>query len=584
MFVRINRVKIVRFLLVLFLINGWSSMQVAESFERKVPGKEAAVQDHEKEIINPGNIMPPDRGLERETTPIPDRWRLAKTLGLVKERWFDPYNHNILKADRPIHDDWFLNLNVIVDQVFEFRDIPTFVGPQTTKDAGSLDVFGNGDQRIQSHSLIFSAVYYKGNTVFRPPDYEYRFTMVANFNDVNVGEVRALTIDPGRGAHRFDSHLGVQDLYFDKHLRNVSNRFDFDSIRFGIQPINADFRGFLFLDNQLGVRLFGTRSNNIFQYNIAYFRRLEKDTNSGLNNLNQSLRDDEVWLANLYWQDFPKKGFISQVIVAHNRNDENGGNYFDDNGFLVRPASLGTERGRKYNATYFGYNGDGHFGAYNLSLSTYFLRGREENGVFVDFPIDIEAFFYAAELSRDVDWMRFRFTVVYASGDKDPFDNKAQGYDAIFENPLIAGADTSYWIRQPVANIGGGGVSLSGRNGLLNSLRSSKEQGQSNFTNPGIKLIGIGTDLDILPELRVSVNVNRLWFDDTSVLSVTRNQANIDSDIGWDISVAVIYRPLMSQNIVLRMSAALLDPGQGFADLFGDENRYSILGNFIITY
>ena len=41
-------------------------------------------------------------------------------------------------------------------------------------------------------------------------------------------------------ALRTDDHVGVQDLYVDKHLRNVSDRYDFDSIRFGIQPITAD--------------------------------------------------------------------------------------------------------------------------------------------------------------------------------------------------------------------------------------------------------------------------------------------------------------------------------------------------------
>ena len=41
-------------------------------------------------------------------------------------------------------------------------------------------------------------------------------------------------------------------------------------------------------------------------------------------------------------------------------------------------------------------------------------------------------------------------------GDDDPYDQKAGGFDAIFENPLFAGADTSFWIRQPVPLIGGG--------------------------------------------------------------------------------------------------------------------------------
>ena len=52
-----------------------------------------------------------------------------------------------VRADQPVHDDWFLSLNLISDSVVEFRRIPTPVGPQTSNDAGDLDVFGSGDQR-----------------------------------------------------------------------------------------------------------------------------------------------------------------------------------------------------------------------------------------------------------------------------------------------------------------------------------------------------------------------------------------------------------------------------------------------------
>ncbi len=91
--------------------------------------------------------------------------------------------------------------------------------------------------------------------------------------------------------------------------------------------------------------------------------------------------------------------------------------------------------------------------------------------------VDIGALFAAAELSMDFDWIRPRLSLLYGSGDDDPFDDASTGFDAIFENPQFAGADTSYWIRQAVPLIGGGRVALSSRNGVLASLRSSKEEG-----------------------------------------------------------------------------------------------------------
>jgi hypothetical protein len=59
-------------------------------------------------------------------------------------------------------------------------------------------------------------------------------------------------------------------------------------------------------------------------------------------------------------------------------------------------------------------------------------------------------------------------------------------------------------------------VTLSSRNGVLIDLRSSKEQGQSNFVNPGTMLLGVGADFDLTPRLRLSTNVNHLWFQNTS--------------------------------------------------------------------
>jgi len=119
---------------------------------------------------------------------------------------------------------------------------------------------------------------------------------------------------------------------------------------------------------------------------------------------------------------------------------------------------------------------------------------------------------------------------------------------------------------------------------VLNSLRHSKEHGQSNFTNPGVRLAGLGADLDLTPTLRVSSNANHLWFDDTAVLEVARQQGGIDTAIGWDLSTAVIWRPFMQQNVVLRLSAAVLVPGDGFAQLFPDETPYSVLANVILSY
>ena len=87
-----------------------------------------------------------------------------------------------------------------------------------------------------------------------------------------------------------------------------------------------------------------------------------------------------------------------------------------------------------------------------------------------------------------------------------------------------------------------------------------------------------------MPEWRVSFNLNHLSFATTEVLEVSRNQGNIDREIGWDASVASIYRPFMSQNVIFRLSAAFLLPGKGYEQMFGDETQYTILANLVLAY
>jgi hypothetical protein len=534
----------------------------------------------------PAHISPlPRPGLADyvAAVPLPDRWRIVDTLG-YKERWWDPYNRNVLKADRPVNGDWFFNLGLVSDTVYELREVPTPIGAISTGDPRSDDIFGETDQWALVQSVAAEFVYYKGDTVFQPPDYEFRFTPVFNYNYVELEEIQGVNADPRKGRTRSDNHVGIQAAFIDKHLRNVSDRFDFDSLRVGIQPFSSDFRGFLFQDNQLGIRLFGTRDNNRWQYNIAAFRRIEKDTNSGLNDLGEDLRDDDIAVVNVYRQDFPVRGFTSQLTALYNRNREDEEQHYNTNDFIERPSSLGREVPRQYDVTYVGYNGDGHFGRMNLTTSFTYAFGTDKPGPFVAAETDISAFFGAAELSFDFDWLRPRISFLYASGDDDPFDDQENGFDAVVENPQFAGADTSYWIRQGVPLIGGGRVALSSRNGVLANLRSSKEEGQSNFTNPGTILAGLGVDMDLMPSLRLSFNANTLYFADTTVLEVARNQGPIDEHIGYDVSASLTWRPLMSQNIVIRASYATLIAGDGFNALFPDEDPGYFLLNAVLAY
>ncbi|MEC7533169.1 MAG: hypothetical protein VYB96_00465, partial [Pseudomonadota bacterium] len=142
---------------------------------------------------------PPPEAFPVDQVPVPDRWRLIESLGVVKERWWDPYNQNTYKGDRPINpdkvpwlpitgDDWFFIVNAVSDTVFEPRTFPIPVGVQTTERPDSIDVFGKDASYVLSQTFIVGAAVLKGSTAYKPPDVEYRVTLAGNINYVDVPE------------------------------------------------------------------------------------------------------------------------------------------------------------------------------------------------------------------------------------------------------------------------------------------------------------------------------------------------------------------------------------------------------------
>src|SRR5437764_4061322 len=104
---------------------------------------------------------------------------------------------------------------------------------------------------------------------------------------------------------------------------------------------------------------------------------------------------------------------------------------------------------------------------------------------------------------------------MYSSGDHNPNNSHATGFDSIFDNPNFAGGRFSYWQRQAVRLFG---VNLVNAGSLVPDLRSSKIQGQSNFVNPGLLLLNFGVDMDLTPKWKWVNNANFLWFESTKVL------------------------------------------------------------------
>lgn len=538
-----------------------------------------------KEVVVDIAVAPPATGspAQPQRRETPDRWRIVfpeydrygdrgargRDIPFKKGRWWDPYNQNVLKGDYPIHGDkLFMILTAVSSTNVEQRRAPTPSGVSAA-DPLSAEFFGRPEEFAASETLQFSFELFHGDTTFKPRDWAIKFSPTFSVpNYLNARENGVVNIDVRRGTNRTDWHASLEEAFGEVKLADIDANYDFVSVRAGIQPFVSDFRGFIFSDNNLGARVFGAFDNNRYQFNAAYFSMLEKDTNSGLNRFDT--RHQNVYIANIFRQDFIRKGYTIQG--SFHFNDDRRSVEFDRNGFLVRPALIGDVRPHAIKVGYLGVSGDGHLGRLNLTHAYYFAFGHDEHNPIAARRVQIRSNMAAAELSIDRDYLRFKGSFLWAQGDGNPTDARASGFDAIFDDPNFIGGQFSYWVRNGI-RLTQTGVGLVQPNSLLPSLRSSKTQGQANFVNPGIYIYNGGVDVEVTQRVKVVVNVNYLRFHRTEPLELLLFQNHIRHDIGFDYSLGVAYRPFLINNFTLTFGANALQTGRGFRDIFTDASR-----------
>jgi hypothetical protein len=549
-----------------FMVEKKEEKPIAEVRERKPLGAAGNTS------VESNPQMQPDR---RE---VRDRWRIGfpeydrygdkgargRDIPFRKGRWYDPYNQSWLKGDYPIlGNKVFMILSAVSSTTTELSRTPK---PSDVSSArpGSAEFFGKPEALAVNQIIQFSFEMFHGDSTYKPRDWAIKISPTFSLpNYLNARETGVVNIDVRRGTNRTDTQFSLEEAFAEVKFEDVSPNFDFISARVGIQPFVSDFRGFIFSDNNLGARVFGSFDNNRYQFNAAYFAELEKDTNSGLNRFDR--RRQNVYVANIFRQDFIRRGYTVQASALY--NDDRASRKFDRNGFLVRPALIGDVRPHSIKVGYLGINGDGHLGRLNLTNSYYYAFGRDDRNPIAGRPVHVSSQMAALEASIDKDYFRFRGSFFWAQGDKNPTDGKATGFDAIFDDPNFVGGQFSFWNRNGI-RLTQTGVGLVQLNSILPSLRSSKIEGQANFVNPGIFIYNGGVDVEVTQRLKAVFNVNYLRFHRTESLEYVLFQPHIRHEIGWDYSLGVAYRPLLINNVTLTFGAATLKPGRGFRDIY----------------
>ncbi len=350
-------------------------------------------------------------------------------------------------------------------------------------------------------------------------------------------------------------------------------------MRAGIQEFSSDFRGFLSVLEAPGVRVFGTLHSSRIEYNAAFFDLLEKDTNSGFNEWER--RKQQVWIGNVYVQDFIVPGYTTEFSV--HRNHDRGELHYDTNGFLVRPAPIGVINDNEVDAYYLGWAGNGHVGRFNVSHAFYQALGHETFNPIAAQRVDINAQMAAAEVSLDKDWLRIKGAAFFASGDDDPNDDRARGFDAILDIPVFGGGPFSLWNRQGL-RLAQTGTGLVAPSSLLPSLRTNKDEGVANFVNPGVFLVNGGVDVEVTTKLRAFANVSVLRFVHPASMEALLFQDKVRPNIGLDYGGGFQYRPPLSENVVLVGGFAGLKLAQGLKDIYSRDHLLMMFLNARLVF
>ncbi|MDB6015960.1 MAG: hypothetical protein JWR19_449 [Pedosphaera sp.] len=556
------------------------------------------------------------KGFPPNSEPEPDRWRIGFTpwrrytsgttetpYETPKTMLWHPYKQSLLKGDAPIlGQDIFLNLTAGSETEFEGRRVPTASGVSSSR-PNSSEFYGQSEQISVMNNFSFTLDLFKGETVFTPVHWALHLQPVYNINYIQAHETGVVApnargfnagnnapppdnsgiINPTdldnllngqvtsgptslfgyRNTTRTREFFSLQEAFLEIHLGDLSENYDFAAVRLGNQAFNNDFRGFLFNDVNLGLRIFGNIDDNRYQYNFMALDLREKDTDSDLNTFDE--RGQRVFIANMYRQDFLWKGYTAQLSFVANLDD--GGTHYDSNGNIARPAPIGTVVPHHVHAYYLGWAGDGHIGRLNLSHQFYQAFGHDDFNGLAGRPVNINAQMAALELSYDRDWIRYKASAFYASGDKKTEDGTATGFDTVVDNPNFTGGPFSYWVRQGF-NLGGTSVNLKQRNSLVPDLRTSKTEGQANFVNPGALILGLGTEMDLTPKLRTFINANYIRLMETDSIKTALLTDKVSNEIGYDLSIGFQYRPLLTDNMIISAGFGTLIPGRGFKDIY----------------
>jgi hypothetical protein len=498
-----------------------------------------------------GQAPPPPAPPQRlDIEPDLNRWRLLEPQGIgekPRSPLYDPYTPNVTKGDLPIFGDKvFLAATGVLDLFVDLKRNLDFFSSRRFPNVPYHETNLLG----QMTGVLFLELF-QGDTVFTPKDWAVRAAPVVRYR---CGDKNA--IDQGCG-----EYITMQEAFGELKLFEIGQNFDATSARVGLQGFNSDFFGLIYNDVQPGARLFGELERNQFKYNVAFFDRLNKEKLSALNEFKR--REHRVAVFSFEWDDFILPGFniLPNLVVNH---DE----------------APGVAAGGVLNSYYLGVSTNGRIDRFNVNSAFYYVTGYTAHNTPNLLAQEISAGMAFAQVAYPIDYLNPRLAVAYATGDRNPNDKKAQGFDSVFDNTAFGGGQFSYLFGEKIqlAN-----TTVLRGNSVFPSLRAANATAQ--HVNPGVLAVNPGIDLTLTPKTLFEANYNYVRFDNTSSLRSLLRRSSVSNEIGHELNAGVTYRPFLNEQVILFAGAAVFLPGQGIKDTFGnDDPVYKTVLRLILTY
>lgn len=310
--------------------------------------------------------------------------------------------------------------------------------------------------------------------------------------------------------------------------------------RLGIQRFQSDHAGLIYNDSDRGVVLHGTLGE--MACNFAYFAKTYDDAVSQLNRIDHQ-RPWHVIIVNLEVPVGDGDRVKMQVIPSFHFS-------------IDRTGPVET------NVGYLGASAAGKLGDFQVLAAGYWAFGEQEGGMVSADKQTIEAF----QILADVGYPLMEGKVIphvgmfMASGDDDPTDRRARGFDAIYDN--VSAWGFNHFIIRNRINLDG--ASLARANSGLFTMRDFDEP--ANFVNPGILAFNFGLTTHWTDEFTTDFNVGPAILPHSDVPAAVLGRS-VGNDVGLAMNVNGSYD--VSKNVTVIGGLAAFVPDDGAKDIFG---------------